>query len=49
MGAWYVYATYDYEEIEGLDCLVAFYHTTPDGTVRNNERGKNLTTNECVT
>ncbi|XP_037036588.1 uncharacterized protein LOC119074529 [Bradysia coprophila] len=44
-GTWYVYATYDYADIAGLDCLVAFHSLTPDGNVRNTERGKNLVTN----
>lgn len=48
-GTWYVYASYDYSDIEGLDCLVAFCQLTPDGNIRNYERGKNLTTNELFT
>lgn len=49
MGTWYVYASYDYYDIVGLDCLVAFYQLTLDGNALNTERGKNLTTNEYVT
>lgn len=45
MGTWYVYASYDYSDILGLDCLVAFYQLTPDGNAVNTENGKNLLTN----
>lgn len=48
MGTWYVYATYDYADIVGLDCLATFYQLTPDGNAINTERGRNLATNECV-
>ncbi len=46
MGTWYVYASYDYPDIVGLDCLVSFYNLTPEGNARNTERGKNLSTNQ---
>lgn len=48
MGTWYVYASYDYPDILGLDCISAFYRLTPDGNAMNNQGGKNLSTNAWV-
>lgn len=48
MGNWYVYASYDYPDIVGLDCVVAFYQLTPDGNAMNTQTGTNLMTNALV-
>lgn len=48
MGIWYVYASYDYLDIAGLDCLVASYQLLPNGNAVNNEQGKNILTNKWV-